>query len=672
MKNRYRVPAVSLFLAIVSMFILSTCGEEVVKPEQDAIVVGSIHGVVENATTGERLNDVTVTWASGDSILSVRTTTTDDKGYYIINGLNPGTYTLSFTGLDGFTEYTGTAGIPPVSEVVAYGDEDAKGVYYVSASLDASLYELTGGFKGVIWAPLDDGTSTAASGATVQFDVSSSYVVPNVYKTTSGEDGSFSLTGLPAGAYGDLYVLPYSDGEVSYATKSVTSDALSSGEVKNVGEITLVLATGTPFLVNSDFEGEEDIKVDASLTGTFSKSIDSASFGVEISGYGPGSEGLSVSWTESITFTITPSYPFMVETYYSVTLSGMSVDGNYFDFTTSSFRTEEGIALVATNLWVDENMTVADDFPVDGAATLTFSREVDLTSENTDINLYDAGNKPVDAAKSLSSDNLVLTFTPSASLAAGKNYSVKGNVASTLRDDGTYVLIAFTTAAAAVDAPAQVTAAEHDSTYGDWPVDYDSRSFRFKWTGAVGAEGYNIYAKDTHNNRNYVYVGTLPVGDDQAPEASYSKIVTLPASFDYFEDDVIVTPFTHGTQVTFIIRAYNGAGEGPASAEITLSDKQSPTAHTLYGQSGTTDNSGGASPLVVTVSLSTGEYLSRAGTTVQVGGYQVSVVMEWNDTNTGGTVKITIPAYSTKVGEELSINKEDTSGNEATDTLVLF
>ncbi len=76
--------------------------------------------------------------------------------------------------------------------------------------------------------------------------------------------------------------------------------------------------------------------------------------------------------------------------------------------------------------------------------------------------------------------------------------------------------------------------------------------------------------------------------------------------------------------------------------------------------------------MVVTVSLSTGEYLNRAGTTVLVEGYQVSTVMEWNDTNTGGVINITIPADSTKVGADLIINMEDTSGNKAADTLTLF
>ncbi len=236
-----------MFIAIISMFVLSTCGGDVVEPEQDAIVIGSIHGVVKNATAGTRLSAVTVTWAGGDMALSVQSTTTDDKGYYVINGLNTGTYSVSFTGLEGFTEFTGTAGIPSVPAVVAMTEEDAKGVYYVTENLNASLYELNGGFKGVIWAPLDDGTSKAASGATVQFDVSSTSVAPSLYNTTSSEDGSFSLTGLPAGAFGNLYVLPYSDGDISYATKSVTSATLSSGEVKNVGDITLTLATGTPF-----------------------------------------------------------------------------------------------------------------------------------------------------------------------------------------------------------------------------------------------------------------------------------------------------------------------------------------------------------------------------------------------------------------------------------------
>ena len=122
--------------------------------------------------------------------------------------------------------------------------------------------------------------------------------------------------------------------------------------------------------------------------------------------------------------------------------------------------------------------------------------------------------------------------------------------------------------------------------------------------------------------------------------------------------------------MTFIIRAYNKAGEGPASAEITLSDKRSP-AHTLSGQSGTTDNSAGATPLEVTVNLSTGEYLSRSGTTVSVTGTAAPMVIEWNDTNTGGTVKITIPAGVTKVGDNLIINLYDTSGNVAVDTWIL-
>ncbi len=672
MKSRFKLLVVSLLIATISMFVFSTCAEDIVKPEE-TIVIGSIHGIVKNATTGARLSGVTVTWAEGDTVLSVQSTTTDDQGYYFINNLNPGVYSLIFGGKDGFTEYTGTADIGS-PDVVEYGDE----VYYITVSEDANLYELTGGFKGVIWARLGDGTSKAASGATVQFDVDSSSVVPSVYNTTSGADGAFSLTGLPAGASGNLYVLPYSDGDVAYATNHVTghSITLTSGEVRTLGEIilTLTIATDAPFLVNSNFEDEEDVKVDATLTGTFSKAIDSASFEVIINGYDPGPEDLAVSWTGNITFTITTSSPFAVGTSYDLALAGMSVDGNSFNFNTDYFRTEDGISLVTTNLWADENMTSVDDFPVDSAITLTFSREVDLYSVDTEIKLYDDSNGLVNGDETLSDDKLVLTFTPSANLETGSNYAISGSVASLLLDDVAYVYETFATAPALVDLPAQVTGAEHDTTYisGDWPVDYDSRTFRFEWTGVVGAVGYNIYAKDTHNNSNYVHVETLPVGDDQVPEATYSDIVTLPGSFDYFEDDGILTPFLHGTQVTFIIRAYNGAGEGPASAEITLSDKQSPTSQTLGSQSGTTNNSGGVIPLEVTVNLLTGEYLSRAGTTISVTGYQVSAVMEWNDTNTGGVVKITIPADSTKVDEELIINKVDTSGNLATDIWTLW
>ncbi len=266
----------------------------------------------------------------------------------------------------------------------------------------------------------------------------------------------------------------------------------------------------------------------------------------------------------------------------------------------------DGISLTGSNLYSSPNVGT-QDFDVTSDITLTFNKNVDMTNtENMGYVLLTIGGAKIEA--DITYVDNVITINPTQDLDANTTYTVYYNVYGALTYDNTGGnIITFSTTDDAV-VPAQVTgfAIDYDVMGATWLADYyDGRpgnGITFTYNRISNATSYEVYAKDDYNNPEYVLVDTYTPNDfDQGMVQHY---VTLLSQFDYYEDDGVTTPLSHGTTVTYKVRAINSAGAGLFSTEIPVTDKtpfDSGDLNVDDMQSESADNSLGATAITITM-----------------------------------------------------------------------
>jgi hypothetical protein len=84
--------------------------------------------------------------------------------------------------------------------------------------------------------------------------------------------------------------------------------------------------------------------------------------------------------------------------------------------------------------------------------------------------------------------------------------------------------------------------------------DYNSNSFVLSWLPAAGAVRYEIYARDTTANPNYVRVVTTVTADGRS---RYERTVTLPSAFT---QQLGNSPLANGNRVTFAVVGVDAYG----------------------------------------------------------------------------------------------------------------
>lgn len=672
------------FIILIVSFLIWGCSEHTVQPYQPALangrVVGSIHGVVTDFCSRALFDSgaVTISWVVNGVL---RDTTTNNLGYYSITDLPSGDYVITFSGASHYAISRVSVTIPELEDILDCcppTNED----YQHSVTQNVSLFRKNAGLQGHVYKRHSDLSITKAQGVTVVADYSfylDDYdydwfegfnVYPGKYTTITNSDGFFSFDSLPGAWAVSLYTLPYTYGTYEWGMEFTIAELIQNS-VYTVDDFVLDISSPYPFIVQNNFIDEYKFVLTDDLFATFSKRMYMPCFGYELSFYDITMDDeftvveCDTSWFGGLTLTIDPYVDLRPATEYTLHLWGRSMDDHDFD-EEYTFRTQMGIEFVSTNLERAEG--VFDQFPVESNIEINFSMPIMIDHPDNMVALYDPALLWMDIDLSLSADSRTLIINPPENLEYNQEYTLVFILYSMIPGDFIQMQFIFETETDQV-APGQVTGFALDMGGG---IDWNTTVITFSWTSLANADAYHIFAYDNYRNSDHVLLDSFGAIDILT---SQTGTVTLPVQFDYYQDDVTQTPFLEGTDVSFYAVATNDAGIGPQSSPVTLSDNTDPTI-VLGAQSGSVNN---ATDDVITVTISvtstTGEYLSAVTIATEDGGDPTFTLPEdnvnfsWNTAHhnkTGGTITITVPGNTDYTGDDIVVHCTDTSGNSVT------
>ena len=293
--------------------------------------------------------------------------------------------------------------------------------------------------------------------------------------------------------------------------------------------------------------------------------------------------------------------------------------------------------------------------PASGSILLTFNRQLDAVL--TDVTLYDStAARTVAVVVSVDGTGKILTIVPAGGtgLAPYHSYSLTVYALATNGDPLT-VYKSFI-----ADVPASLLPAITGLTVTPAIADYDTATYTLSWNASASAAGYQVWARDTNRNPSYLLLKTL--GSMPAPSTS----VTLPATFDWYSADALLTPLAFRVAVDLAVVAVNAAGDAPlptSATPVRRSDTAAPWA--LTAQSGQADNSAGLTARTITLTATFDEYMDPSVLPTISLPAALTYTFDWSAsaTPTVGTFHITVPASTDGRGPFTIAGAKDTSGN---------
>ena len=545
--------------SLFGAFFIGGCSDETNVTEADAEskVIGSIEGIVTDATNNNPVAGATVTVvlpntaatnpkaeAETQAAEETITATTDANGYYLIeNKLGSGEYTVIFT-IAGYFSSRQVAYIPTLEEIVQ-NDSPPKGDVPYRDKEDEALWPTASAITvtGQLVAPapspeLKDDPNVMAAGAavanvqvTLDFETYYEYLngyskspddiyycgysfFPNVFTATTDANGNFTFTGVPATHCAILRIPPYKVGPVQYTGDQEFFDlwAMASGGTADLGTFVSSVTGPNPEVTSYNFsEANWPLPIGANLVVTFSRPMNIGSVVVDLDWSPSTNEPFALSWDVTNTIltinpnlSLRPANPTSGGYNYDVTIQGQADNGRSLSTWYGYFRTIDGIAFTGTNL--DNFGPVGDefsDFPLDQPIVLDFSMPANLNNPSTYID-FDFDKKKAPAGLTLDSviaSGNTVTIYPNGILESAAEYCLDFVIYSGLRNDYatddelTGGSLCFYAENTDVT-PGNVTNFVLDEDASDYPADWNSTDFTFLWNRVPGARYYDLYAKD--------------------------------------------------------------------------------------------------------------------------------------------------------------------------------
>ncbi|MED4278752.1 carboxypeptidase regulatory-like domain-containing protein, partial [Priestia megaterium] len=261
---------------------------------------GGISGLITNETNGEPLTNVTIVIRQSiGSGIAIATVTTDSSGNFLVQGLSPGSYTVTASS-PGFGTETGGALVTSDS----------------TSTANIALNELSGSIRG----QLIDPNGNPITGQNLQIRLLDQNGVL-LLTDLAQPDGIFVFSNIPPGNYilnaiapgfqaNTVGVQVFRDQETSTLVSLETSPATLTGQVTNEqtltgisGSIISVINTNTGLLVGKTTSGQDGTFILENLpAGSFTITANAQTFGTDSKAI-----ILNAEQTTNTTLTLTPS-----------------------------------------------------------------------------------------------------------------------------------------------------------------------------------------------------------------------------------------------------------------------------------------------------------------------------------------------------------------------------
>jgi len=486
------------------------------------------------------------------------------------------------------------------------------------------------------------------SGATV-----STHVPGGSLSTTTRDDGSYELAGLPAGATYDLRF------ECSGCVPRVAAAALPSA-AGNVGLLHPVVTADAVLP-----------RADASLAGrVLSAGQPAPGVRLTIDLRGAGLDLVAIATTDADgAFLIDglPGSPGGWATPLLVAPWDADADGSPDAPAQSTYvllypatRTTAEVALNGAGgyPWIS---VVSSDLgggvhAADGPLHFTFSEPIDAARSQfslQDATSYAYLHVPVTVQVDGPGTGVAVQAVGGAPLATGHRYSLSLDVVS-LTGSRLTQSYSFTASSGGGLMP-PVTGLTVTPAHAD----YNTSALTLGWAATSGATSYTVYARDSRSNPSWVQVGST--GSTPAPALT----VTLPSSFDYYTGDNLQTPFAFGTRVEVAVVAVGETGATSDLASSTpaqVADTVAPVV-TSATQRGTAVNTT-AAPQSFQLEIAFDEYMSPdAPPIIDLPVAGMSATFALDPGLRKGTFTVVVPPGTDGTGSYLIHSGADTSNN---------
>ena len=653
-------------ISIILATIIMSCNDKghlIENTKADGRVIGSIHGIVVDESSNTSQDSVIVYWSDNGKL---KYTYTNNIGYYSIADLSPGDFKLTFSKEGEFATGVISVSIPTLQEV-GIADHPTDEDFYYNKIQDMELYGLTSSLSGMIYKIEDAENITVANGVKVIADFSNYDILQNEYISESDSEGRFTFLNLPATPNVSLVTLPYNDGSFDHNV-STSNVSLIPNENANASDIFLNIASGSPFIVQNNYENDDFILTD-DIVITFSEPMNINSFDISLSNW-TENEVVEVesTWSNDVTVTIKPYAALKSNRTYQLSLTGNSIDNSIYGGT-DYFETVEGIDFVSIN--TERSEGVFDEFPLNSNIEIMFTREVDLSNSFVYVYLQilniDYDWDYIEANTSATLNTLIVT--PAHSLQPGKTYRLIYKVASTLDGYDFFESIAEFSTASNLTVPPIISYFVASNNYG---TDFNTTELTFGWSTLSDVNRYDIYVRDNGSNSDLILVKSYTDVDYVSYRTGSVDLSNFP-SFDLFDNDGIQTPFAAGRELTFKIAAVNAAGRGPLSNAVVIKDETPPSVDS-FAQSVSANNENTESSKEISIVLRTNEYLGGEPNFgfIESGGNNSYVlsndsvrINKYSD-NLGYIFRVNVPADRDASGDDFFLTSLiDASGNEA-------